>query len=67
MYFSRLMRDIHLKGIVGRAKGSIQEQIGADREVSARHKLVLRGTDLKKATRAVICKVPDHGKCRAEY
>lgn len=56
MYFLAPMQSIHLNSIMGRAKGSIQDEIGPDREISARHELVLGGTHLNKATRAVICK-----------
>lgn len=56
MYFLAPMQSIHLNSIMGRAKGSIQDQIEPDNEISARHELVLGGTHLKKATRAVICK-----------
>lgn len=56
MYFSGSMQSIHLNSMVWRVKGSIQDEIGPDREISARHELVLGGTHLKKATRAEICK-----------
>lgn len=57
MYFLEPMQSIHLNSIMEGAKGSIQDEIGPDREISARHELVLGGTHLKKkATGAVICK-----------
>jgi hypothetical protein len=37
--FWRPSNAIYFRDIVGRAKGSIQEQIGPDREVAARHSL----------------------------
>lgn len=49
MYFLAPMQSIHLNSIMGRAKGSIQDQIEPDSEISARHELVLGGTHLKKS------------------
>jgi hypothetical protein len=42
----------------------MQEPIGTDREISARHKLV---HDLRKDIRVVICKTQGHGRFRKEH
>lgn len=49
MYFLAPMQSIHLNGIMGRVKGSLQDQRGPDSEISARHELVLGATHLKKS------------------
>lgn len=49
MYFSAPMQSIHLNSIMGRAQGSVQDQMEPDSEISARHELVLGGTHLKKS------------------
>mgnify|MGYP006969724419 FL=1 len=48
MYFLASKQSIHLKSMGIESQGSIQDQIGPDGEISARHELMLGGTHLKK-------------------